>query len=337
MDKVSNILLQRIIERAEETKELPWEYPWKYYNAFNWLTHHVYNGINRWLLPSGEYMTKIQFNKYNATVGKRYTFRKGIKWFPVLFSKWESEEILYSNLPKTVREFFEKNINETVVSDGYFIWLKKDGRYFKCRRIRKYYYVAERKDFVDKETGEPLPSKLETGEVEICFEEPYNIIDTYFKNTGIKRTYDDNEAYFSPRYDTINVPPVEHFKSEQGYLSTMFHEMGHSTGVSSRLNRRGYEDKEIFKSSSMYSREELVAEFTSALLCAETGVEHYESDNEKSFESHTAYVQMYMQSLKNLKDDIVNICSDAEKAFKFILNGGIPIVYDDTGVESAKK
>ena len=67
------------------------------------------------------------------------------------------------------------------------------------------------------------------------------------------------------------MPPRSSFNSSEGYYATIFHELTHSTGHPSRVGREGIETLNGFGSDS-YSREELIAEMGSAMLCGVTGI-----------------------------------------------------------------
>lgn len=92
-----------------------------------------------------------------------------------------------------------------------------------------------------------------------------------------------SSAYYVPRDDLVNLPPIETFKSTEGYVATKFHEYAHSTGHESRLNRPGIMGVAAFGSED-YSFEELLAELTSAYLCARTGIDN-------TLENSSAYIQ----------------------------------------------
>ena len=64
-----------------------------------------------------------------------------------------------------------------------------------------------------------------------------------------------------------------------------------------------------------YSREELVAEIGSAMLCNAVGIEC-----DKAFKNSVAYIQSWLKALKNDKKMIIWASSRAEKAAKYILN-----------------
>ena len=91
--------------------------------------------------------------------------------------------------------------------------------------------------------------------------------------SGVKVTHRDAaRAYYNPAADTITLPPVDAFKSHQGYRSTLAHEAGHATGHADRLNRDGITGRHPFGSPG-YALEELVAELTSATMGLSLGFE----------------------------------------------------------------
>lgn len=81
-------------------------------------------------------------------------------------------------------------------------------------------------------------------------------------------------AYYSPIRDTVCLPDIENFKSSEGYYGTLFHELVHSTGASSRLER----DMTGTFGTAPYAFEELVAEIGSSILCNECGLLPYVED-----------------------------------------------------------
>ena len=61
-----------------------------------------------------------------------------------------------------------------------------------------------------------------------------------------------------------------------------------------------------------YSLEELVAEFTSAFLCAECQIDN-------TMEASTAYIQGWLKVLKNDRQMVLTAASQAQKATDYIL------------------
>lgn len=120
------------------------------------------------------------------------------------------------------------------------------------------------------------------------------------------------EAYYSPSEDEIVLPLREAFKSKESFLRTTLHEMGHSTGHESRLNR----DMSGTFGSESYAKEELVAElcslFTQARLNIKIEGEH--------FNDHTAYLKSWIGVLKNDPNELFRAATKAEAASERLYN-----------------
>ena len=69
--------------------------------------------------------------------------------------------------------------------------------------------------------------------------------------------------------------------------------------------------------SKNYSREELVAELGSAMLCTVAGL-----NSDKAFKNSVAYIQGWLKALANDNKMIVWAASRAEKAARYILGEG---------------
>ena len=122
-----------------------------------------------------------------------------------------------------------------------------------------------------------------------------------------------NKAYYSPSNDTVVVPLKEQYNLINEYYSTTFHELTHSTGHKNRLNRLQTGAVAAFGSEN-YSKEELVAEIGSTTLMSIAGIE-----TPKTFRNSTAYIQNWLQVLRNDNKFIVSASSKAEKAINYIL------------------
>jgi antirestriction protein ArdC len=136
-----------------------------------------------------------------------------------------------------------------------------------------------------------------------------------------------DRAFFSPTRDHVQMPERATFKSAGGYYATLFHEFAHSTGIKSRCDRA-----ELQAIAGMgdenYSKEELTAEFASAFLCAETGC-----SNEERVANSVAYIQSWIQHLKNDKTMAVQAAQRAQRAADFILlRAAFAATSDDSGV-----
>jgi hypothetical protein len=109
------------------------------------------------------------------------------------------------------------------------------------------------------------------------------------------------------------MPEPKLFESEQRYYNTLFHELTHSTGHLSRLNRKEINDPIRF-GSDPYSREELVAEMGAAFLCGHCEIEDATVDQSAS------YIQNWLEQLKNDRKLVVHAAAQAQKACDLILD-----------------
>ena len=127
-------------------------------------------------------------------------------------------------------------------------------------------------------------------------------------------TYHDggNRAYYSPSLDEIHLPAQESFAIPAEYYSTRFHEMGHSTGHASRLHRDGIVENHFF-GDELYSKEELVAEMTAAMLAGIAGIENVTLNNSASYLKH------WVAKLKEEPKMLIQAAAQAQKACDLIL------------------
>lgn len=123
-----------------------------------------------------------------------------------------------------------------------------------------------------------------------------------------------NDAFYSPSGDYIQVPCKEQYTVANEFYNTLFHEMIHSTGHKSRLNRLTTGADARF-GSQVYSKEELCAELGSAMILNQIGIETSET-----FTNSAAYIQNWLQVLKNDNKFIVSASGKAQKAVEYILN-----------------
>ena len=120
----------------------------------------------------------------------------------------------------------------------------------------------------------------------------------------------DSQAAYIPSRDAVTMPSRTAFESQSEYYSTLFHELTHSTGHAKRLAREGF-DPQKFGSES-YSREELIAEMGSAMLCGIAGIE------QATISNSAAYLQSWIKRLKADSRLVVSAASAAQKAADYI-------------------
>lgn len=127
-----------------------------------------------------------------------------------------------------------------------------------------------------------------------------------------------DSAYYRPSTDQIVIPmkeqfkvsdtPDEIFKDGQEFYSTALHEMAHSTGHQSRLNRpvSSFCTKE-------YAKEELIAELTSALVCSALGFDKRINRNS------AAYLVSWVHKLSRDPNYIREVMPQVNRASKMVL------------------
>jgi antirestriction protein ArdC len=124
-----------------------------------------------------------------------------------------------------------------------------------------------------------------------------------------------SHAFYQPVNDTVGMPERKRFESEDAYHATLFHELIHSTGHESRLKRQSIMEKNGF-GSMPYCKEELVAELGSAFLCGQAEIV------DRTIDNSAAYIEGWLDSLKDDPTLIVYAAAQAQKAADYILGNG---------------
>lgn len=127
------------------------------------------------------------------------------------------------------------------------------------------------------------------------------------KATGADFRIGGGRAFYQTADDVIQVPPQPSFFQQIDYYRTCFHELGHWTGAKHRLAR----DHAGRFGSHPYAREELVAEMSSAFVCAALGI--------TPTVRHADYLASWLEVLKEDNHAVFRAASQASKAADFIL------------------
>jgi antirestriction protein ArdC len=283
------IVAQNIINALESGDEVaPWRKPWLAvgYKPKSLSSRKTYNGTNALLLTfsamSNDYKSPW-WGTYKQILELGGIVRKGEKGTPV---------VLYKQLEK------ETETGET-----------------KKFPIMRYFTVfsAEQADW---EAGAPEYETIaERDSIEINAHAE-RIISGYLGRETLTFTEGGDRAYYSPSKDLVNLPLRGHFTGDDEYYSTYFHELAHSTGHESRLNREGVIEGHAF-GSELYSEEELVAELTAAFLSGETGILPSTVNNS------TAYIKSWLTALKSDPKMLVKAAGRAYKAAHYISEGKV--------------
>ena len=116
------------------------------------------------------------------------------------------------------------------------------------------------------------------------------------------------QACYIPSRDEIHLPAREAFINPEAFYSTAMHEMTHSTGHKSRLDR----DFSGRFGTEAYAFEELIAELGSAFLNADLGILN------TTLPDHADYLTNWIGILKGDKKAITTAAAQASKAHGFI-------------------
>lgn len=293
MNKVYSYVQKRIVKSLEEAIKngvsAPWHKPWKSFGMVNYITRKQYRGINRILLPEcGEYITYTQICNLKKSNSK-IDIIKGAKKYMVVFWKFDNQCDKDKN---NIDNIEEDDNGKPPIFRYYFVYNIND-------------VLGLESKFLDRPVT--LISDLEL--------EAEKVISNYCIDDGpelLVRTA-SNRAYYRLSEDRIYVPDKRQFKNVYEYYSTLFHELIHSTGYVSRLNRFE-KDGTIFGSES-YSKEELVAEIGANMLCNEFGL-----SNSDSFTNSISYLYGWLKRIKEDTTLIIYASQKAQRAVDFIMN-----------------
>ena len=274
---------QFVIDQMEKGNLPPWAKPWDTSRMpfpCNW-EGKPYRGVNSFYLEflsiargyrDHRWLTKNRIERMGGRV------RQGERYTPVVFSmrNYEYDRGGRSLIPgsRTAPENADNRVNPNNE--------RVDGRVDQSEYVSSWY--SHRVYSVDQCEG-LTESYLEEGARQIREVKPIaaaeDVAKNYFDRGGPRIRYEEyggpyrlplnrsKGASYIPSQDLITVPTPDRYRNIKDHYATLFHEIGHSTGHRTRLNRTGAEQESLF-GSHPYGVEELIAEMTSAILCRET-------------------------------------------------------------------
>jgi len=271
--KVYEIITNQVIA-ALEAGTIPWRRPWAVTEQKNLVSKREYSGMNAILLAMRDRSTPYWLT-YKQCQELGGTVKKGEKAAQVVFYKRYA--------PEEEKDKPEK--------EQKLVW------------VLRYYNVFN----LDQCEGLKAP---EQGEPFNPIEKAEELVKGYANGPEIK--HGSQQASYSPKQDVIAMPNKETFDSAEDYYATLFHEMTHSTGHESRLNRKDATVAIRFGSES-YSKEELVAEMGAAFLTATAGIR-----NASVAGNEAAYIAGWISKLQNDKTLVIKAAGQAQKAVNYI-------------------
>ncbi len=260
-----------------------WQQPWSMRNGCtNYVTKRSYSGFNQfylgWKMQQKKYKHPL-FMTYKQAIDAGGNVRKSEKGITVVFWKKLIKSNELSNDIETKQQIRLYPFLHTV---------------FNIDQIDGIEFII------------PTPDKLTHSIIEQCEK-----IITHMP-TAPQILHQGNQAYYSPRLDIVCMPLPEQFVSPENYYQTTFHELIHSTGHPTRLNRFKEQEKTPRFGDEAYSKEELIAEIGATILSAKSGIK------EQIIASSAAYIKGWLSALNNDHTLIFTAANHAEKAVNYI-------------------
>lgn len=257
---------------------VPWQKPWQSSPPRNVVTGRAYRGSNTMLLACAGYADP-RWGSFKQWLDRNSPVKKGEKGWPVTW---------YGMVESKTQ-------------------IDKNGKPKKFPLLR--YAVVFN---AEQTTAEP---EATTALVEQ--EDAKAVVDAYLAK-GPRLEVGGDRACYMPSSDVIRMPHRAAFASVEHYYATFYHELAHSTGHASRLDRSGVMDPIVYGSHT-YAEEELVAECAASMLCAMTGI--LRPDVEANSASYLASWR------KRISDDVrifLRAASAAQKAADCVLGKADP-------------
>jgi antirestriction protein ArdC len=279
MPTVPEIITENVIKQLEQGVA-PWRKPWSTSMPRNLITKKPYRGLNVFMLATQGYgspywVTLNQAKQLGAHV------RQGEKSSPVMF--WKIDELVRRKIDSDGEPADEK------------------GKSFLLRYYRV--FTIEQCHGLSSLHGDDQKPVSPIAECE-------SIADGMPNRPRIEQ---HSQAFYRPSADMVGMPSRNCFESPEAYYSTLFHELTHSTGHTSRLNRFETNATDRQFGSESYSKEELVAEMGAAMLAGTAGISHATLSNSAS------YLQTWITRLKSDSRLIISAASHAQQAVDHIL------------------
>jgi antirestriction protein ArdC len=280
MPSVYEVITERIIQQLE-AGVAPWQKPWRVRGKGglprNLVTGREYRGINVWILLSSGYSSQswLTFKQARELGGHVRHSETGL---PVVYWKFGTREIQDGD------EIIEK---PSVLCRYYTVFNVE-----QCEGLRI-------------QAAQPVEDQPQPPPIEACEQ----VVAGWLGKPMIRHGGDC--ASYSKVLDLVQMPERSCFDSVEEYYSTLFHELTHSSGHPTRLNRTTLMDFERFGDHN-YSREELVAEMGAAFLAGYCGIEN------RIIGNSAAYLAIWLGVLKNDSRMLLVAAGQAQKAVDLI-------------------
>ena len=265
------------------------------------VTGKKYRGINNlylFLVAMAENYGDNRWATFRQMEEKGWTFKKDEEGHTLGKGKSVSVEY-YEMRDKETKRRFDRSVLDGMTFDEQreymdknVYWLRKFYRVFNCSLMDG--VPAKEMPMID------VNDRIEKAEA---------ILD-YWNANESKIVYGGSQAFYRPSTDEVHLPEREKFKSTQSFYDTAFHEIGHSTGHESRLNR----DLSGRFGSEDYAMEELRAEIASIFMAQDLGIE----PSEDRLQNNAAYIQSWKDEIKENPNALFTAIADADKIARYV-------------------
>ena len=294
-------LVDKVMENLEKGN-LFWTQGWVSSGApESAITGKKYRGINNLflsLIAMSENYGDNRWATFKQMEEKGWTFKKDEEGNSLAKGKGASIEY-YEMRDKETKRRFDRSVLDGMTAseqqeymDKNVYWLRKFYRVFNCSLM----------DGVPVKEKPQIDVNDRNGRAEA-------ILDYWDKNEA-KIVYGGSRAFYRTDTDEVNLPEREDFKSMQEFYSTALHEIGHSTGHESRLNR----DLSGRFGSEDYAMEELRAEIASIFMEQDLEIE----PSEGRLQNNAAYIQSWKEEIKENPNALFTAITDADKIAKYV-------------------
>lgn len=305
IDEQRQALIEDLLTNVETKEQGHWENPLfslaSKFDNYNPTSGKSYKGMNQIRLAVSADMLKTEDPRwltYKQASELGLQVKKGSKGTHIEY--WEKVQVKKDKLDENGKPVLGKNgkpIKEVVIDPA----TKRPQE----RIVGKSYVVfnGSQIEGIPAYEYKQMPSKQRSEELE-----------TILEHSQAPISYDaiKTNGYW-PKDDTIHLVNEDRFKSRDALISIALHEIGHSTGHESRLNRS---ISSFDKNPENYAREELVAELTSAMLQAKYNLPVYEETKENA----ENYMKSWYQLVKDNPNELSKAAQQAEKATTYIEN-----------------
>jgi antirestriction protein ArdC len=269
-----------------EKGQVPWRKPWRTLPPANLVSKKPYRGINVFLLGFAGYGSQYWLT-FNQAKQLGGNVRRGEHGTKIVFWKFDTRE---------------SETADGQLEERKFAFL----RYFTVFNL---------------EQTEGLKALLELPPA-FPIESAESIVRGMPNPPAFEQ---DFRAAYIPSLDVVTMPSRTAFASQEEYYSTLFHELTHATGHAKRLEREGFDVPQQFGSES-YSKEELIAEMGSAMLCGVAGIE------QSTLANSAAYLKAWIERLRADSKLVISAASAAQKAADYI-RGAVSAPMESGGVQ----